>query len=59
MDSYQDQIMTVGVVSGSIITGFMALNADGLSAFKDVMPLVVTITQGASAVYHTILSDRL
>ena len=52
---YQDQILAFGVVCGSIWCGSLTLRGEGVSAFKNFMPGVITATLATSAMIHMLL----
>ena len=54
-DIYQDQILAFGVICGSIWCGVLTLKGEGVSAFKNFMPGVITATLATSAVVHIFL----
>lgn len=54
-DIYQDQILAFGVICGSILCTFLSTQEEGLSAFKNIMPGVITATLATSAMIHRLL----
>lgn len=57
-DIYQDQILALGVICGSILCGFLAFQGEGLTVFKNVMPGTIAATLAISAMIHVFLEKR-
>ena len=54
-DKFQDRILALGFTCGFLLSGFLAFKGEGVAAFKDIMPAIITAALATSAMVHTFL----